>query len=243
MIASTDLARLAVAFSLGAVPAGTASIGVGVQGDPLCAGRIDPGHSASAGNLYVTDTGSQAEPVTAGIMPGQPHHRGWLAAPASWVSVTYPKRWWVFAGSSVTLRPHGSAYLPVNVSVPAGARAGVYEGQLQARTAGTPSEGTGVNAAMGAGAATVIVFSVSVPAPVCTAYGVGVPVPARTQPHPAAAVAAPSPAPSPSQQQWRTTLASLTATAKTGSGKAILLAALIVIFLSVGWVLSRRRSA
>ena len=245
MIASTDLARLAVAFGLGAVPAGTASIGVGVQGDPLCVGRIDPGHSVSAGTLYVTDTGTQPESVTAGIMPGQPHHRGWLAAPAPWISVTYPKRWWFFTGSSLSLRPQASAYLPVNVSVPSGARAGVYEGQLQARTAGTPGEGTGVNATMGAGAATVIVFSVGVPAPVCTAYGVGVPIPPVKAPsRPAATAAAPSATPSPSQQAWRTDLAALSAkVTRTSHGKAILLAVLVVISLAFGWAVSRRRSA
>lgn len=242
MIASTDLVSLAVAFSLGAVPA---SIGVGVQGDPICAGRIDLGHSVSAGTFYVVNKGTQPETITAGIMPGQSHHRGWLAAPADWVSVTYPKRWWVFAGSSLNLQPGGSAYLPVIVTVPSGARAGVYEGQLQARTAGTPGEGTGVNAAMGAGAATVIVFSVSVPAPVCTAYGVGVPTPpVKASSHPATATAARSATPSPSQQSWRTDLAALSAKAtRTSHGKAILLAVLIAAFLTFGWAVSRRRSA
>jgi hypothetical protein len=150
------------------------SIGVGTQGTPMCTPAMQPGTSAPAGQLYVTDTGTGAETVTVGTFPaggqGQALRRGQM--PASWVHVSYPRRLWLFTGSSLSLDPGGSAYLAVTVTVPTGTPRGMYIVNLWAHTAASPSPGHGVALSAGAGAATLLYAGVgetpscTIPAPV-----------------------------------------------------------------------------
>jgi hypothetical protein len=117
----------------------------------MCTPAMLPGSSASAGQLYVTDTGSQSETVTVGTFPaggqGQALRRGQHQMPASWVHVS---------SSSLSLDPGASAYLTVTVTVPAGTPDGMYVVNLWAHTAASPSPGHGVALSAGAGAATLL---------------------------------------------------------------------------------------
>ena len=136
------------------------SVGVGVQGTLMCTPAMTAGSSASAGQLYVTDTGTQSETVTVGTFPaddqGQLLSRGQHQMPGSWVHVTYPRKWHVFPGSSLSLDPGGSAYLPVTVTVPAGTPDGLYVVNVWAHTASPGSPGGGIGLSAGAGAATLL---------------------------------------------------------------------------------------
>lgn len=152
------------------------SVGVGTQGTPMCTPAMLPGSAASAGQLYVTDTGTGAETVTAGTFPaggqGQALRRGQHQMPASWVHVSYPRKWVVVPQSSLSLQSGGSAYLAVTVTVPAGTPRGMYVVNLWAHTAASPSPGHGVALSAGAGAATLLYAGVretpscTIPAPV-----------------------------------------------------------------------------
>lgn len=147
-----------------------ASVGVGTQGAPMCTPAMRPGSSASAGQLYVTDTGSQAETVTVGTFPaggqGQALRRGQRPMPAGWVHVSYPRKWLVLPQSSLDLQPGGYAYLPVTVAIPDGTAKGIYGINVWAHTTASGSPGSGVTASTGAGAATLLYAGVD-EAPSC----------------------------------------------------------------------------
>lgn len=152
------------------------SVGTGVQGTPMCTPAMLAGTSASAGQLYITDTGTQAETVTVGTFPaggeGQALRRGQHQMPGSWVHVSYPRKWLVVPQSSLSLQPGGSAYLAVSVTVPAGTPRGMYVVNVWAHTA-SASSGTGKKVVTGAGAADLLYAGVG-QTPSCT-----VPVPAE----------------------------------------------------------------
>src|SRR6202453_660829 len=148
-----------------------ASIGVGIQGNPVCLPVVaQPGHSYPLGTVYVVDTGSDGESLSVratGTLNGQSAPAHSQPFPPSWVSVSYPKRFVFFPASSVSLSPEQGAYLPVALDLPGNAQPGLYAGNLVAGIAGTPSAGGGMVAGLGAAAATGLNFSVGVPAPSC----------------------------------------------------------------------------
>ena len=162
-----------------------ASVGVGTQGTPMCTPAMRPGSSASAGQLYVTDTGSQAETVTVGTFPaggqGQALRGGQHQMPGSWVAVPDP---------SLSLDPGAGAYLAVSVTVPAGTPDGMYVVNLWAHTAASPSPGGGTVLSAGAGAATLLYAGVgetpscTIPAVTRQAGSPGQYVPAGAAPQP-----------------------------------------------------------
>lgn len=171
MIAAADLARIAAGFALGALPAGAASVGTGIQGNPVCLPvTAQPGHSYPLGTVYVADTGSGTEDITLTAQPvwkGQEMYGRAIPVPPSWVSVSYPSTLWIIHHSSVQVGAGQGAYLSVTLNVPAAALRGMYAGNLVAGAGGTPSAGNGTQAALGAAAATDLEFAVGVKAPAC----------------------------------------------------------------------------
>jgi hypothetical protein len=137
----------------------------------MCTPAMTPGSSAPAGQLYVTDTGTQPESVTVGTFPaggqGQALSRGQHQMPPAWVHVSYPRKWHVFPESSAGLQPGGSAYLPVSVTVPAGTPDGMYVVNLWAHTTSGQGGSGGITASAGAGAATLLYAGVG-ETPSCT---------------------------------------------------------------------------
>jgi hypothetical protein len=157
----------AAVLALGAAPGST---GVGIGAAPLCLPALArPGASYPLGTAGIQDTGTAAETITARVeapfngLPGTP-------VPPSWVSISYPRTLWVIPGSSVSLAPGGSAYLPVTLHVPASARPGQYAADLVAAAAPSTSSGAGGTAVLGAAAETNLEFTVAGPgqaAPSC----------------------------------------------------------------------------
>ncbi len=93
-----------------------ASVGVGIQAGPVrLAGGAHPGGSYALPAVYVVNTGSQSESVTiriARISPG--------------VGRTVPPAWISVSGQPVSLSHNQSASIPLQLTVPASARAGPY---------------------------------------------------------------------------------------------------------------------
>jgi hypothetical protein len=150
------------------------STGAGIQGNPVCLPvTAQPGHSYPLGTVYVVNTGSGQESLSVHVAPvwaGQGGNPRDVAVPASWISVSYPKHDLFLSSSSVSLPAGQGTYLAVTVTIPAGARPGMYVGNLVA-SAGTssPQDHT---AALGAAAATGLELGVGVHAPSC-----GIPAP------------------------------------------------------------------
>ena len=147
-----------------------ASVGVGITGAPVCLpSAVQPGHSYSLGTVYIVNTGSGSEDITlhatfpANGLPGK-------AFPGSWVSFGYPKKLWLFGGSSVTLGAGQGADIPATLTVPADAKPGLYASDLLAGTMAKPSPGSGGQAVFGAGAEENLQFAVApAKAPSCDA--------------------------------------------------------------------------
>jgi hypothetical protein len=151
-----------------------ASAGVGIQAAPVCLpATAQPGRSYPLGSLYVTDTGSSGESITVAVEPvwrGQSDYGRYRSVPASWVSVSYPKHDLFLPSSSVSLSPGQGAYLAVTMTIPAGARRGMYVSNLVASAGTSPPQDH--TAALGAAAATGLELGVGVHAPSC-----GIPAP------------------------------------------------------------------
>lgn len=131
-----------------AAPAAEASIGVGVQANPVkLAGVAHPGGSYNLPSLFVVNTGTQPESVSVQVKrlagdTGQPF-------PASWIQVG------AIAG---TLQPRQQALVALRLVPPAGAKPGGYRDDLVVTgTAGVTSGGV----RFGAGATTPLEFSIT----------------------------------------------------------------------------------
>jgi hypothetical protein len=99
-----------------AVPAiSYASVGVGIQAGPVqLTGPAHPGGSYALPPVYVVNTGSQPETVTIRIeriSPGTGR-----TVPSAWIS----------SGQPVSLSQNQSARIPLQLTLPAGARPGSY---------------------------------------------------------------------------------------------------------------------
>lgn len=138
-------------FGAAAAPAADASIGVGIQANPVrLAGVAHPGGSYTLPSLFVENTGTQAESLTVAVkrLAGDTG----LAFPASWVQVG------AVAGM---LKPRQQALVTIRLVPPADAKPGSYRDDLV--VTGTAGATVG-NVRFGAGATTPLEFSV-VPGP------------------------------------------------------------------------------
>jgi hypothetical protein len=136
---------------LGLSPSASASIGVGVQANPVSLGQpAKPGASYPLPSLYVVNTGTQAESMSARVerlSPGAAR-----TVPASWIRISSLKG---------QLMPDQSAQFSLELVTPSDARPGTYESDIVVSGSTAP-----VSAAinLGAAAATKLEFRIT-PAP------------------------------------------------------------------------------
>lgn len=136
--------------------AAQASIGVGVQADPVrLATAAHPGDSYTLPSLYVVNTGSEAESVTVTVKhlsagPG-------MAIPASWVQAAAP---------SGQLQPKQQVLIPLKLSTPGNAKPGSYRSDIVV----TGANGSGAGGVQfGAAAATNLEFTIT-PGPAASSW-------------------------------------------------------------------------
>jgi hypothetical protein len=138
-------AGLALAAALGLAPTASASIGVGVQADPVrLAATAHPGASYALPSLFVVNTGSETESVSVEVK--RLSAGSGLAIPPSWIRVgTF--------GSQ--LQPRQQVLVPLELDAPAGAKAGSYRSDIVV----TGSDGAAAGGVrFGAAAATPLEF-------------------------------------------------------------------------------------
>jgi hypothetical protein len=152
--------------ALGLVVPAYASIGVGIQSNPVRLGGVaHPGGNYALPSLYVINTGTEAESVSvrvdrlsAGSGPG------W-SVPGSWIQIT---------GQGTQLAPNQSVLISLELHTPGNARPGSYATDLVATgsTAGASGNvGADGNVSFGAAAATGLEFSITPgPAPAIAAW-------------------------------------------------------------------------
>jgi len=152
IVLALPAAFVALSFS---APMADASIGVGVQAAPVrLANAALTGQSYALPPVYVSDTGTQPESVTVRV-DRLSAGRG-RSVPRSWVRAT---------GPAVRLSPHQGAQIPLQLTVPAGAKLGRYLSDIVATASPAASAGQ-VN--LGVAAATPLEFTVrqgSAPSP------------------------------------------------------------------------------
>jgi hypothetical protein len=130
-----------------------ASVGVGIQADPVrLAGNAHPGGTFTLPDVYVVNTGSQAESISVSIERMSSASSG-LSVPAAWIQA-----------SSVpsSLGPGQAVRIPLELVIPGNARPGRYASDIVVTGAAQPPSGSSVR--FGAAAATGLEFSI-VPAP------------------------------------------------------------------------------
>jgi hypothetical protein len=152
IVLALPAAFVALSFS---APMAEASIGVGVQASPVrLASAALTGQSYALPPVYVSDTGTQPESVTVRV-DRLSTGRG-RSVPQSWIRAT---------GPAVRLSPHQGAQIPLQLTVPAGAKLGRYLSDVVVSASPGASAGT-VN--LGVAAATPLEFTVrqgSAPSP------------------------------------------------------------------------------
>jgi hypothetical protein len=147
LVALLGVALLGLAL-LGLAQPASASIGVGVQANPVSLdGMAHPGASYVLPSLYVVNTGTQAESMTARVErlsagPGQ-------TIPASWIHITS------LAGQ---LLPKQSAQIPLELVTPSDAKPGNYVSDIVVTGSVGPAS-AGIN--FGAAAATDLKFTIT----------------------------------------------------------------------------------
>jgi hypothetical protein len=149
-------ARLALAAVLLGfwAPAANASVGVGIQANPvLLTGSAHPGGSYRLPPLYVVNTGSQAETLSLRVERLQAQAKGADAVPRSWIQNSWS------ASSSISASQ--SVNIPLELVVPANARPGDYSSDIV--VTGSTLAGSG-DVRFGAAAATGLQFRIT-PAP------------------------------------------------------------------------------
>jgi hypothetical protein len=166
------MARLALGLALGgglavlSASVAQASIGVGVQADPVrLASAAHPGGSYKLPSLYVVNTGTEAESVTVTVKhlsagPG-------MTIPASWVHATTP---------SGQLQPKQQVLISLELSTPGDAKPGSYRSDIVVTgTEGGQGQGQGQGQEQGQGiqfgaaAATDLEFTVT-PGPAASSW-------------------------------------------------------------------------
>jgi hypothetical protein len=150
-VAGLGVVALAV---LGPAPAAQASIGVGIQANPVTlSAAVRAGGSYTLPSLYVVNTGSQAESITVEVKrlssgTGQ-------TVPASWIKV---------GSTGGQLQARQQELIPLQLNAPAGAKPGRYRSDLVVTGSAGPAASAG-GVQFGAAAATGLEFSI-VPGPV-----------------------------------------------------------------------------
>lgn len=133
---------------LGLAQPASASIGVGIQANPVVLGRAaHPGASYLLPSVYVVNTGSQAESMTARVErlaagPGQ-------TIPPSWIHIT---------SLGEQLAPRQSAQISLELVTPSDAKPGNYVSDIVVTGSAGPAS-AGIN--FGAAAATDLKFTVT----------------------------------------------------------------------------------
>jgi hypothetical protein len=149
--------RLAVTISLAALLTAVgqpafASIGVGIQADPVRPGSVvHPGRTYTLPSLYVVNTGTEPESLSVQVErldPGTTPETGRPVSP-SWIQIT---------GLGAQLAPGKSAEIPLQLSLPGGAPAGSYSSDFV--VTGSNGTATSGDVRFGAAAATGLEFSV-----------------------------------------------------------------------------------
>jgi hypothetical protein len=146
-------ARLALAAVLLGfwAPAANASVGVGIQANPVqLTGSAHPGGSYRLPPLYVVNTGSQAETLSLRVERLQAGAKGAAAVPRSWVQSSWS------ASSSISASQ--SANIPLELVVPANAKPGNYSSDIV--VTGSTLLGSG-DVRFGAAAATGLEFRIT----------------------------------------------------------------------------------
>ncbi len=158
------MARCLVGLAVGgglvvlSASAAQASIGVGVQADPVrLAAPAHPGASYTLPSLYVVNTGTEAESVTVTVKhlsqgPGQ-------TIPASWVHATVP---------SGQLQPKQQVLIPLELNTPGDAKPGTYHSDVVV-TGTDGSAGQGQAVQFGAAASTDLEFTIT-PGPAASSW-------------------------------------------------------------------------
>ncbi len=132
-------------------PAAQASVGVGIQENPVSLQRVaHPGKTYALPAVHVADTGTQAESI---VIKVERVSRGdGRKVPASWIHIS---------SSQLRLAPLQEVKIPLQLVVPADAKSGSYVTDVVAiGSAVIPSTGTN----FGAAAATKLTFRI-VPGP------------------------------------------------------------------------------
>jgi hypothetical protein len=143
------VAGLTAVAGLATAPVAEASIGVGVQANPVrLAGVAHPGGSYNLPSLFVENTGTQPESLTVEVkrLAGDTGQ----AFPASWVQV---------GTVNGNLQPRQQALIAIRLLPPASAKPGSYRGDLV--VTGTPTPVSGGSVRFGAGATTPLEFSIT----------------------------------------------------------------------------------
>jgi hypothetical protein len=141
-----------VGVTLGLAASADASIGVGIQSNPvLLAGVAHPGGSYTLPSLYVVNTGTEAESITVQVEHLVTGTRSDWSVPGSWIQV---------ADQGTQLAPAQSAQIPLVLHTPGNARSGSYATDLVV-TGSAAGTGGGVNVKFGAAAATGLEFRVT----------------------------------------------------------------------------------
>jgi hypothetical protein len=133
-------------------PDAYASVGVGIQANPVVLGRVaHPGASYALPPLYVVNTGSAAESISIRVERLHPAASG-DPVPDSWIQVTAP---------GGQLAPGQSTQIPLELVTPAGARPGNYASDIVVTGSATVAAD---DVDFGAAAATGLEFRIT-PAP------------------------------------------------------------------------------
>ncbi|HEY1625281.1 MAG TPA: hypothetical protein VGG16_15935 [Streptosporangiaceae bacterium] len=153
MRAFARLVLAAVLLGLWAAPAANASVGVGIQADPVrLSGTAHPGGSYLLPTVYVVNTGTQTETLTMRVE--RLHAGGGQSVPGSWIQSSWTH------GSSVAAGQ--SAEIPLELVPPADAKPGSYSSDIV--VTGTPPAGGG-DVRFGAAAATGLDFRITAAPP------------------------------------------------------------------------------
>jgi hypothetical protein len=143
-----------VGVTLGLAASADASIGVGIQSNPvLLNGDAHPGGSYPLPSLYVVNTGTEAESVTVQVERLVTGTRSDWTVPGSWIQV---------ADQGTQLAPGQSAQIPLELHPSGNARPGSYATDLV--VTGSATDAGGGDVRFGAAAATGLEFKVT-PAP------------------------------------------------------------------------------
>lgn len=136
---------------LGFASPARASIGVGVQADPVrLSGTAHPGGSYALPSLFVVNTGTEPEAISVQVKrlssgPGQ-------AIPASWIRIS---------GLGEQIQPRQQVLIPLQLSTPGDARPGSYRSDIVVTGYSAADGATAYGVRFGAAAATELEFKIT----------------------------------------------------------------------------------